>query len=219
MRSYLFELIDISEAKAKKIHFIPRVGTPHPGHKRRKIKRSNHYIPPHNATVRQMETTLPTSPAIFFQGFNAYRLFSVIRHHSADCRSLAAIFNPPVPLNCDCPARMSSDLCPAAVFALATGGSRTGLYSAPCKNTPGRKQGRASAVRAPFFRERMDSGTTALSTMTEARATRNPMLLFLLSGLFLLRFADRAFLALLFQLPPRLTRPAVSLSPLKRNLL
>ena len=32
------------------------------------------------------------------------------------------------------------------------------------------------------------------------------MLLFLLSGLLLLRFADRQFLALLFQLPPRITR-------------
>jgi len=35
---------------------------------------------------------------------------------------------------------------------------------------------------------------------------RNPMLLFLLSGVLLLRFAVRQFLALLFQLPPRLTR-------------
>ena len=33
-----------------------------------------------------------------------------------------------------------------------------------------------------------------------------PVLLFLLSGLLLLRFADRQFLALLFQLPPRITR-------------
>jgi hypothetical protein len=32
------------------------------------------------------------------------------------------------------------------------------------------------------------------------------MLLFLLSGLFLLRFAERAFLGLLFQEPPRITR-------------
>jgi hypothetical protein len=30
--------------------------------------------------------------------------------------------------------------------------------------------------------------------------------LFRLSGVFLLRFADRQFLALLFQLPPRFTR-------------
>jgi hypothetical protein len=32
------------------------------------------------------------------------------------------------------------------------------------------------------------------------------MFLFRLSGLFLLRFAERQFLALLFQLPPRITR-------------
>jgi hypothetical protein len=39
-----------------------------------------------------------------------------------------------------------------------------------------------------------------------ARATRKPRLLFRLSGVFLLRFADRQFAASLFQLPPRLTR-------------
>ena len=37
--------------------------------------------------------------------------------------------------------------------------------------------------------------------------TRKPMLLFLFVGLFLFRFADRQFLALLFQEPPRSTRP------------
>lgn len=40
----------------------------------------------------------------------------------------------------------------------------------------------------------------------EFRARRKPRLLFRFDGLFLLRFADRQFLALLFQLPPRLTR-------------
>jgi hypothetical protein len=39
-----------------------------------------------------------------------------------------------------------------------------------------------------------------------AAATRNPRLLFRFSGMFLLRFAGRQFLALLFQLPPRITR-------------
>ncbi len=38
------------------------------------------------------------------------------------------------------------------------------------------------------------------------RATRNPSLLFRLSGLFLLRLAERRFLGLLFQEPPRSTR-------------
>gem|GEM_PF-6439136 len=37
-------------------------------------------------------------------------------------------------------------------------------------------------------------------------ARRNPLLLFLFPGLFLLRLAERQFLALLFQLPPRITR-------------
>lgn len=40
----------------------------------------------------------------------------------------------------------------------------------------------------------------------KARATRKPRLLFRFVGLFLLRFADRQFLAVLFQLPPRFTR-------------
>ena len=35
---------------------------------------------------------------------------------------------------------------------------------------------------------------------------RNPLLLFLLSGLLLLRFDTRQLSALLFQLPPRMTR-------------
>lgn len=38
------------------------------------------------------------------------------------------------------------------------------------------------------------------------RAHRNPRLLFLFPGSFLLRFEARTFLALLFQLPPRRTR-------------
>ena len=37
-------------------------------------------------------------------------------------------------------------------------------------------------------------------------ATRNPLLLFVFVGSLLLRFADRQFLALLFQEPPRNTR-------------
>jgi len=43
------------------------------------------------------------------------------------------------------------------------------------------------------------------------------MLLFLLFGLLLLRLADRQLLALLFQLPPRLTRlePIFDPSPIK----
>jgi hypothetical protein len=43
-------------------------------------------------------------------------------------------------------------------------------------------------------------------------ATRKPRLLFRLSGVFLLRLADRQFCALLFQLPPRFTRLVPSLA-------
>ena len=39
-----------------------------------------------------------------------------------------------------------------------------------------------------------------------AAARRNPMLLFRFDGLLLFRFAERQFLALLFQLPPRIIR-------------
>lgn len=40
----------------------------------------------------------------------------------------------------------------------------------------------------------------------ELRARRKPRLLFRFDGEFLLRFADRQFTGLLFQLPPRFTR-------------
>lgn len=43
-----------------------------------------------------------------------------------------------------------------------------------------------------------------------ARASRKPMLLLRLSGSFLLRLAERALLALLFQDPPRNTRRKLS---------
>jgi hypothetical protein len=46
--------------------------------------------------------------------------------------------------------------------------------------------------------------TLLLSYGTKTR--RKPMLLFRLSGVLLLRLADRQFSALLFQLPPRITR-------------
>ena len=40
----------------------------------------------------------------------------------------------------------------------------------------------------------------------ETHTTRKPLLLFRLSGVFLLRLAERVFLGLLFQEPPRNTR-------------
>ncbi len=59
------------------------------------------------------------------------------------------------------------------------------------------------------------SWTPAIGQRDEP-ARRNPILLFAFAGLFPLRFADRQFVALLFQLPPRLTRlePLRPLSPL-----
>ena len=49
-------------------------------------------------------------------------------------------------------------------------------------------------------------GHDARATDGVVLARRRPRLLLRLPGVFLLRFADRQFLALLFQLPPRLTR-------------
>jgi hypothetical protein len=50
--------------------------------------------------------------------------------------------------------------------------------------------------------------------LEEATATRKPRLLLRLRGVFLLRLAERQFLALLFQEPPRntLARPVFTLS-------
>lgn len=48
-----------------------------------------------------------------------------------------------------------------------------------------------------------ESGRSGVQTVPERR---NPLLLFLLSGLLLLRLDTRQLLALLFQLPPRMTR-------------
>ena len=50
---------------------------------------------------------------------------------------------------------------------------------------------------------------------------RKPLLLFRLFGLLLFRFAERQFLALLFQLPPRFTRfdPDAAPSPAAQSLL
>ena len=52
----------------------------------------------------------------------------------------------------------------------------------------------------------------------KCRATRNPMLLFLLSGWLLLRLAERQLSALLFQDPPRSTRFVFGPAPRKRPI-
>ena len=49
-------------------------------------------------------------------------------------------------------------------------------------------------------------GLSSVLAGKTTRATRKPLLLFRLSGSFLLRFAARMFLVLLFQEPPRSTR-------------
>ena len=49
-------------------------------------------------------------------------------------------------------------------------------------------------------------------------ARRKPMLLFLLSALFLFRFDDRRFSGLLFQEPPRITRwPSLGPFPFEKQ--
>lgn len=52
----------------------------------------------------------------------------------------------------------------------------------------------------------MVSGRHPPARCAAGKARRRPLFLLRLSGLFLLRFAERQFLALLFQLPPRITR-------------
>ena len=54
---------------------------------------------------------------------------------------------------------------------------------------------------------------------TGGLARRKPMLLFVLSGLFLLRFAERTLCGLLFQEPPRFTRLAPDPIPCEREYL
>jgi hypothetical protein len=49
-------------------------------------------------------------------------------------------------------------------------------------------------------------GHFGMSKKSVDTTTRNPMLLFLLFGLFLLRYAQRTFLSLLLNAPPRNTR-------------
>lgn len=63
-----------------------------------------------------------------------------------------------------------------------------------------------SFIFVPLARERECALARVPSSVLAGRTARKPMLLFVFDGLFLLRFAERQFLALLFQLPPRFTR-------------
>jgi hypothetical protein len=84
---------------------------------------------------------------------------------------------------------------PPRAFAIATSTGRLNSSFA----RPGRKcLDRGWRTAGPVRRGIHHAGRAA--------AKRNPRLLFRFSGVFLLRFAGRQFLGLLFQLPPRITR-------------
>ena len=99
---------------------------------------------------------------------------------------------------------------------------RNSSFDLPLLNTIGRPE-RSRSATSPCLTEqrtavsvfRLACGETgkrpvpsgkASTLPAELRATRKPRLLFRSSGVQLLRYADRQFLAELFQLPPRFTR-------------
>ena len=95
--------------------------------------------------------------------------------------------------------------------------------SAAHKDGPGTGPGLASN-HAPSVRERQDSGPMPrlwhprkCTPTAPTDTTRNPLLSFRLSGLFLLRFAERQFCGLLFQQPPRSRRRLYGPVPLERR--
>ena len=69
---------------------------------------------------------------------------------------------------------------------------------------------RFSEAFARMTRDRRSAGSREASRPAGAAARRKPLFRFQFllrfSGVFVLRFADRQFLPLLFQLPPRITR-------------
>ena len=74
-------------------------------------------------------------------------------------------------------------------------------------SSPGRSYGTPDAtVIAPALATQVSPGWWSVLAGKRARPTRKPLLLFRLSGSFLLRLAARMFLGLLFQEPPRRTR-------------
>ena len=60
------------------------------------------------------------------------------------------------------------------------------------------------------------AGSTMVCFTMKLQASRKPRLLFRFDGVFLLRFAERQFAAVLFQLPPRFTRSAPDAGPCGR---
>jgi hypothetical protein len=97
---------------------------------------------------------------------------------------------------------------PGRVSLLATAGPEPFCCSAPkaALRSPGARPG--SGVRTPAAA--VTPAAPAAEALARRRSTsrtqRKPMLLFLLSGSFLLRLAARRFLVLLWNEPPRNTR-------------
>lgn len=83
-------------------------------------------------------------------------------------------------------------------FISPDAGPRGGLHH----GTPGRSVKRP----IPALGERANRSPREVLTRENTTTNRTPLLVFWLSGVFLLRLAERAFLELLFQEPPRNTR-------------
>ena len=105
---------------------------------------------------------------------------------------------------------------------MGAGQGPSGLPTSPCpadfvfgsaSGAKHRSKPRLPGCTLPPSVEGRDSGCL-WDRCPEAFAHRNPLLLFLFSGLFLFRLAARKFLVLLlFQEPPRRTRAHISGSP------
>ena len=115
--------------------------------------------------------------------------------------------------------RVADIRCPfsAAPKPRCLGGHDTlscGSFAAVCRARRGLIQ--VLTTLTPFDRCRGSAGTrvvrwgcNCMPPVPENRQTRKPWFLLRLSGLLLLRYAERQFLAELFQLPPRITRWAL----------
>jgi hypothetical protein len=104
------------------------------------------------------------------------------------------------------PAAVEIGTIPAATFALLKPQGYqprpgTALFGPVSVTKPGHPAWPSNCMAAASVNA-ADRANDVLGTHT----TRKPMLLFLFSGSFLLRLADRQFLGLLFQEPPRNTR-------------
>ncbi len=76
------------------------------------------------------------------------------------------------------------------------------LFGPPARGRGHRKRAWVSSALRPG----PPGGVTGTSWHAETLAAREPRLLLRADGAFLLRLEDRALIAVLFQLPPRLTR-------------